>query len=97
MPQSDDDDVIIVGPPRHSLGKRKVGDGQQNPRPPKRQTFWVEVPPHPKRLKTKLTSVKVEESTPGPSTWQVTGTIPVVKEEPDLEMGGVLAVIGNAS
>ena len=93
QPQNDDDDVIIVDPPRCSPGKRKVEEGQQNPRPRKRQIFWVEVPPHPKR-KPLPASVKVEESTPE-VTMQATGTIPVVKEEPDQEMNDALAVLRN--
>lgn len=95
QPQSDDDDVIIVDPPRPSPGKRKIGENQQNPRPPKRQMFWVEVPPHPKR-KPKVTSARVEESASG-SSMQATGTAPLVKEDPDQEMKEMLAAIKNAS
>jgi len=91
----DDDDVIIVDPPQQSPGKRKAGRDQPSPPPTKRQSFWVEVPPHPKRKGVPSAPVKQEPSTPE----DVAGlaTIPGVKEEPDQEMANALAVIRKVS
>jgi len=94
--QSDDDDVIIVDLPQQPLGKRKVGDGQPNPRPPKRQSFWVEVPHRPKKKKVLSAPMKGEESTPEVAI-QVADTVPAVKEEFDQEMANALAVIRSVS
>jgi len=90
----DDDDVIIVDPPQQPSGKRKVGDDQPSPRPPKRQPFWVEVPPRSKRKRVSSAPVKTEESTPEVAI-QVTLTAPAVKEEPDQEVANALAAVRN--
>lgn len=90
----DDDDVIIVDPPQQQSGKRKFGDDQPSPRPPKRQPFWVEVPPRSKKKRVSSVLVKTEESTPEVAI-QVTLTAPAVKEEPDQEVANALAVVRN--
>lgn len=89
----DDDDVIIVDPPQQQSGKRKFGDDQPSPRPPKRQPFWVEVPPRSKK-RVSSAPVKTEESTPEVAI-QVTLTAPAVKEESDQEVANALAVVRN--
>ena len=94
--QSDDDDMIIVDSPQQPLGKHKVGDGQPNPRPLKRQSFWVEVPHRPKKKRVSSAPMKTEESTSGVAI-QVTDTVPAVKEEFDQEMVNMLAVIRSVS
>jgi len=91
----DDDDVIIVDPPRQSPSKRKAGRDQPSPRPTKRQSFWVEVPPYPKRKGVPAAPAKQELSTP--EDVAVPATAPGVKEEPDQEMTNALAVIRKVS
>jgi len=92
-PQSDDDDVIMVDSVQQTRGKRKNDGDQPNPRPAKRQSFWVEVPP---RHKTLSVSVKVEPSNPE-VTIEAEGTTPTPKQEPDQELTDALAVIRNVS
>ena len=89
----DEDDVIMVDPPQQSPDKRKAGRDQPSPRPTKRQTFWVEVPPHPKRKMVPSAPVKQEPSTPEDTIMPATAS--GVKEEPDQEMANALAVIRN--
>jgi hypothetical protein len=85
----------MVDSPRQSPGKRKDGSSQPSP-PKKRQTFWVEVPPRPKRRKIPSAPVKLEPSSPD-NTIQAIATTPAVKEEPDHEMTNALAVIKNVN
>ena len=91
-PQDDDDDMIMVDSVPQSPGKRKgEGDGS-SPRPAKRQSFWVQVPPRPKR--TLPDSVKSELQSPDDT---IQAPAPAVKEDPDQEMSAALAVIRNVS
>jgi len=81
--------VIMLDSPPH-----EVGSNWQRTKPPKHQSFWVEVPPHPKRKKVLSVPVNVEEPTP---EGIVQATVPIIKEEPDQEMVSALAVISNVS
>ena len=90
--EDDDDDVIIVDSVRQSPGKRKGGSGQPSPRPKKRQTFWVEVPPRPKRVP----SVPAKREPPSPKVvMNGEGASLVVKQEPDQEASNALSIIRN--
>ena len=92
--QDDDDDVVMVNPVRSSPGKRKGEDNQSNPRPAKRPTFWVAVPPRRKRALS--ASVKREQSSPEAAIEVEDATV-VPKQEPDQELANALAVIRNVS
>ena len=89
-PNDDDDDVIMVDFVQQSPVKRKDEGDQPSPRPAKRRSFWVEVPPRRKA------SVKRESSSPEVTT-SAEGAVPVPKEEPDQEFSNALAVIRNVS
>ena len=91
--QDDDDDVIVVDWVRQSPGKRKGGSDQSSPRPKKRQTFWVEVPPRPKRAPS--VSVKRESSSPEVGPIEAEGAGLAVKQEPDQEASTALSAIRN--
>ena len=93
-PQNDDDDVIIVDSVQRSPGKRKGEGDQSNPRPTKRQIFWVEVPPRRKRVPS--VSVKWEPSSPEVAV-KPEGAASTVKQEPNQEVSNALSVIRNVS
>jgi hypothetical protein len=93
LQDDDEDDAIIVDPVQHSANKRKGRSGQSSPRPAKRQTVWVEVPPRPKRVPS--ASVKLER--PTQDDIHSIATAPIVKEEPDEEFASALATIRNVS
>ena len=67
-------------------GKRKGGTDQSNPRPKKRQVFWVEVPPM-RRPKPPSTNRII----------RVEAAVPVIRQESDQEMANALAAIRNVS
>ena len=90
--------MIVVDSPQRQSGKHKVGHDQPSLRPPKRQAFWVEVPPRPKKKKrVSSVPVKAEELAPEGAIRVTVSTTPVVKKEPDQEMADALAVISNVS
>ena len=95
-PQNDGDDVVMVDSIRQSPGKRKRESDQSDPRPEKRQTFWVEVPP--RRKKVLSVSVKREQSSPEVviEAEDATSTL-TPKQEPDQELANTLALIKNVS
>lgn len=92
QPQGDGD-VIMVDSARQPLGKRKGEGDRPSPRPTKRKTFWVEVPPRQNVLSI---SVKRE-----PSSFRVVaeagGTTLALKQEPNQEASNALSVIRNVS
>lgn len=91
-----DDEVIVMDSVRRSPGKRQGEDDQANPRPTKRQTVWVEVPP--RRKKALSVSVKQEPSSPEVVV-KIEGVTPTVKRERNdhREASSALSVIRNVS
>ena len=94
----DEDDVIMVDPPQQSLGKRKWEDSgdQPSPRPTKRQTLSVDVPPH---LEDDWILSALGEHEPSTPEDIIMASTPDsgVEEEPDQEVVNALAVIRNVS
>lgn len=80
---------MIMDWARRSPNKRKSEGDQPSPRAVKRQSFWVEIPPRPK----KVAPVSVKSEPPAPDDIQPITTAPVVKEEPDEELANALAAI----
>lgn len=93
-PPGGSDDATIVDWVRQPPNKRKGKDDQPNPRPAKRQTFWVEVPPRPKRVSS--VSVKREPSSPDVAI-ETEGATLAVKRELDQEASNALSVIRSAN
>jgi len=83
----------MVDSVRRSPGKRKGEGDQPNPRPAKRPTCWVAVPPRRKRA----LSVSVKQEQSSPEAAEVEDATVVPKQEPDQEASNALSIIRNVS
>ena len=92
--QGSDDDVVVVDSIRRSSRKRKSESVQSSPRPRKRQTVWVEVPP--RRIRALSLAVKREPLSPEAAIEGESSTL-TLKQEPDREASNALSALRNVS